>query len=64
MNDLIKQFPDATKKDRKHQVPYNDAPDSYSFWKTFGRDLAVLMLLVIATLTAFLMLAMGQGNAD
>jgi hypothetical protein len=64
MRDLVREFPDATKKDRKHQEPYDYSPDTYSFWNTWGRNLGVLLLVVIALVTAGLMYAMGQGNAD
>lgn len=68
MNDLIKQFPDATKKNRKAVMYVPETPDNEEFRKTFLRGLrdAVLigLLFAIGLICTSIMWLCGNGNAD
>lgn len=64
MNNLITQFPDASKRNKKSVTDYG--PDNKvfarKFWTTLVRDLVVLFVITIAIIVAALAMFTGKNS--
>lgn len=65
MRDLVKLFPNASRRIKKETPMWvNHGPDNKSFTKKVLRDFGLILLITVLIIGAGLMWIVGQGNAD